>query len=242
MNFAYPVAVVGICAVVSRAVEAGHDVELTKPESTDTANYLSRVRLPAFLEELGVSHELPSVRERDVGDNLLELRKFGSEDEVGEFGKHLHGAVAASSTETANALYQAAMETGANVMDHSRHTFGFVMAQRTHNRKIVNFAVGDAGIGVFRSLEHLGVASEEDALAKAMKGGVSATGLRGRGNGLRSLTDGVVSLGGWMSLASGANQRTESAHDASQGKPVLKTRYPTSLQGTLISGAIPITS
>ena len=232
MTFGYPVAVVGICTFIQRAVSRGEHVSFHCPDSDDAANYLARARLARILETSGIAHDLPRVREHGVGDSLFELRAFNAVSHVEELAVHLEKIIGQGDAAAAT-LYTVLVASGENFIEHSGASAGYLMAQRTHRDGRVHFAVGDAGVGLLETLSGRGANNDKEALDLALQAGMSRLDARGRGNGLRELADRAVDTGGSLTLESGTYLRTESA----RGSSSIRHRRP--IAGTLVSGSFP---
>jgi hypothetical protein len=186
-------------------------IELTLPESYDVCLYLSRMHLGEVLKlyDVRVNGELPSVREHDRRDSLLELERFtdvrGGERLASFIWERLSGH---TNPAVVDELFEAVGELTQNVLDHSGSPAGgFIAAQRYKagmpDDRIV-IAVGDVGIGICESLQpRYGRMTDAEAIERAIRQNVSRLVTPGRGQGLWSVVDGVNRLKGSLSIRTG---------------------------------------
>lgn len=219
VGFVEPVGLVFLATFAAAAVAAGDAVRVHTPADVTGGTYLARMRVGRVLEQLGVEHRLPSVRERNRRGELLELRMFDGEGEVDPLAELVHERVAPVDAGAARALHTAVAELGANVPQHSGSARGFMAAQTFARTGEVLFAVGDAGCGLQAGLAVRGAGSDLDAAHMALSG-VSRLGPQ-RGVGLRTVVGMAGRLRGDMHLVSGhaavtatrgARRMQESAH------------------------------
>ena len=232
-SFIKPAALVGLVCFASFHREWGRAVRLRAPYNLDVANYLARTRLGRVLEELGVQHDLPTVREH-VAASLWELQSFSRASEVYDFAEHIHGEVSRTSRVGADELFECLCEAGENVGQHSGQSRGYLTAQRYKNGRLV-FAVGDAGLGFLHGLRGRGASTDAEALQLALEPGVSSVDDRGRGYGLHEMARSLSSLGGTLSILSGRNSVRSSA-----GRVRTSPDRQGSWQGAVVSGTFPI--
>ncbi|MDP9396832.1 MAG: hypothetical protein M3P96_02955 [Actinomycetota bacterium] len=203
LTWCEPVGLVGIAAFAERYLLRDDRVVVIRPRDDSRARYLARMRLGSVLEALGAEHDLPTVRERQLSDALLELTPFDGARGAGSLAAHVHGVVSQYDIEAANALHSGLCEAGQNVAHHSGRQRGFLAAQRTHNGRRLLFAVGDSGRGMRYTLRERGAKSDRDALLLALRRGVSRCSDVGRGVGLPDVLELVLGLSGSLHLASG---------------------------------------
>lgn len=216
-----------LAVLAERQVRSGGRVRLLTPEATDIARYLSRMRLRQLLDGFSQEHDLPPVREWESGHELLELRRFDGPDEPDRLGEMLLRKTQAD-FDVARALHQSVAELGVNVPDHSGLDVGFVAAQSTYRHSVVQFAVGDGGVGVAAALED--ASSDGDALQQVMNGR-SRLNEPGRGQGLAKTQRLLLGMRGSLHMLSGAAHRTHYGTGASCGEATV-TFPGTLLQGT----------
>jgi hypothetical protein len=224
-----PIGLVMLAALAERQAAEGERVSLRGPASPNIARYLARMRLGTVLDALGQEHDLPPVREWDTGE-LVELRRFSGEDEPDELGKMVFAKTSAD-LRVARALHQSIAELGTNVPEHAGVRHGYVAAQTTYNGTVVQFAVGDAGVGVAAGFASK--PTDAQALQDVLTG-VSRRPERGRGRGLAKTQKLVIGLGGSLHMLSGTAHRTHAGHGRTYGGAT--SLYP----GTLLQGTFPV--
>lgn len=231
-----PFGLVSIATFIESQLGLGRRTRLLAPQQTEVANYASRMLLGRVVEELGGTHDLPNVLHHHVGTSLLELQRFHTEDASGALAGLVHDRLAATDPHLARAMHQSLGEIGQNVHQHAQVGGGFIAAQVTRkgNGREVAFAIGDAGIGLLKSLESRGFADDPSVLAAVMGGGVSRTDDPGRGNGFRTARDLLTAQGGVFFVQSGWASRVERAGGFSG--PV--THPDTYVRGTVVQGRI----
>ncbi len=232
MRFCEPLGLVAIAAFAENAIRRGERVVVQGPSDTNVANYLSRMRLGTVLAALGAEHNLPSVREHDVGDALFELTTFDGARGAGALARAVHAIVEPYDLEAANALHDGVCEAGQNVAHHSGQSRGFLAAQRTHHGSRLYFAVSDSGDGLLATLRTRGAVDDVDALDRALKPGVTRTDDLSRGNGLSDMVDQVRDLRGAMHLMSGSAIVTAVGHRRSYASSA------GTFQGTVVQGMV----
>lgn len=236
LRFADPASIVGMCVFATGAVKGGDHVEFTRPVSDDAANYLSRIRLPTVLDALNIQHHLPIVRERHIGNALVELSSFDSTSGAEKLAHHLFNAIEKTDEAAARMLFRSVSVAGENVAHHSGQDKGFLMAQTTFGGSMMKFAVGDAGVGIYRTLRQSGASDDEQSLRLALQAGVSRFDVPGRGNGLRELADQVQSLKGSLTLMSGRAVWSENRAPRTSASVLPR------LRGSVIAGTFPISA
>ena len=232
MRFAEPLGIVAIASLADRATSEGERLIVLGPDDPNIANFLARMRLGSVLAGMGVEHDLPDVREHDIGDALFELSQFRGARGAGQLAEHVHDAV--SDPDAADALYAGVVEAGQNVAHHSGRPHGFVAAAKTHSHQRLYFAVGDAGAGMLATLSKRGAKDDKEALKLALTPGVSGTGDPSRGNGLSDTLDQIAALGGNLHVLSG--RATVTASHGSRSYAAADRLFP----GTVVQGYIPL--
>jgi hypothetical protein len=226
----------GLVEVVVRAEHhrrRGHSVQLLAPTDRSVANYLARMRLGWALTDLGVTHDLPYVREHQPARQLLELTYFESTAGSDELAAAVYHRVAPDSAARARALYTSLSEVGQNVPDHAGVTGGWAAAQTTRRHGEMWFAVGDSGVGMRASLSSRGACSDADALVMAVDRGLSRFATAGHGNGLVETCRLVTAQEGRVHMTSGTSARTVSTLCRAT------TARGTAVPGTLLQGSLP---
>ena len=203
-TFFDPADLVRLAVLSEDAVIAGRGVEFIAPDDPDVARYLARMRVGEHLDRLGVRHQLPPVRARDLGNRLVELHRFDQEAGLERLLDALVETYVADRLQLVQPLYAALAEIAGNVVDHSGREHGYVALQRYTSRPRVEFAVGDSGIGLRARLSQtLPVPDDRTAIVLAAQTHVTTTGQRGRGRGISEVVGITGTHGGTVTLASG---------------------------------------
>jgi hypothetical protein len=231
-QFVEPLGLVEIVARAESHRRRGDVVEVLAPDDPGIAHYLARMRLGWALTELGVQHDLPYVRERDLAGQLLELTYFESTLRSDELAAMVYHRVAQESPASAAALYTSLCEVGQNVPEHAEVPGGWAAAKATRRQGSVHFAVADSGIGMWQSLAARGARDDAEALEMAMDRGLSRFGTAGHGNGLVETCRLVTARHGRVQMMSGGAVRTVSRtwRRASEA--------PVPFPGTLLHGSL----
>lgn len=213
ITFASPGGVVAFASFVDAALSAGRDVtDVLTPTDSSVSNYLARAHVGRFLDSRSIAHDLPIVRERELGARLVELRSFSGNLEITALAAAAYDFAEQSAPESGSPLHDSICELGDNVATHSGAPHGFAVAQYFPATRSFEFAVGDAGVGFLESLATTGATSHETAHALALKPGVSAAG-NGRGIGLSSIVVQLGALGGSLTLISGDRRTVAISHE-----------------------------
>jgi hypothetical protein len=232
LGFVTPAGLVAIAAYAHKARVRGRTVHVTRPKSDDVANYVARARLGKQLEEIGATHDLPSVREHDVGDSLLAVTPFEDARGAEDLATRVWEVVNDQDPDAAAIMHMSLSAMGENVIEHSRSSRGYAAAQKTHGGTVFRFAVADAGRGFARALRRHKPRDDAHALQIALEPGVSGIDEETRGYGLTELRDTVKGMGGILRLRSGRGQFVVFAESASE--TVFQNSVPVSvLEGEL---------
>ncbi|HET6210039.1 MAG TPA: hypothetical protein VFD94_06635 [Jatrophihabitans sp.] len=233
VSFLDPVHLVGVAAAAHLAHRQGSRLRLVGL-TEDQANYAARMRLGRLIEQFGGEHALPSVRERDLHDSLLEVQPLRTGQDVRDLTELVYRRVAGHDAEVAHALHVALAEVGSNVCDHAE-SIGFMAAQTIAEHGVLRFAVADAGVGLLGTLAGRGALDDRSALRMALSG-TSRTSLPGHGTGLPRTVDIVSALGGEILLASG------DAATMATGRGRRHHQLRAGFAGTIFEGAVPATA
>jgi len=231
---------VGLAAHALEATLEDREIRLRMPRDGNAAKYLARMHVGDLLDGCGVEldRSLPTIRERDRRDRLIELQSFldsrGGEQLANYLWGRLEGEV---DPQLVTQIYEAAGELGNNVIEHAKSPAGGYMAAQCYRRgkpdEHLVVAVGDVGIGIQASLtRRYGPMSEADAIEKALKPFVSGTDDPGRGQGLPGIVEGVTGFGGVVHMRSGAAARRLTRTGAS-------THEVSHLRGTIVGAKVP---
>ena len=223
-TFFDPADLVRLAVLSEDAVIAGRGVEFIAPGDPDVARYLARMRVGEHLDRLGVRHQLPAVRARDLGNRLVELHRFDQEAGLERLLDALVETYVTDRLQLVQPLYAALAEIAGNVVDHSGREHGYVALQRYTSRPRVEFAVGDSGIGLRARLSQtLPVADDRTAIMLAAQTHVTTTGQPGRGRGIGEVIGITGTHGGTVTLASG---RARGAFTRGDLRPRLEDHTP----------------
>lgn len=204
-----------VVAAAERAEIDEREVIFHAPVDPSVCNYAARMHLGECLAKVGVDARLPTVRERDLGNQLLELHRFDPTDSE-ELADHLRNAIAdhSGSASDAGNFYAGVSEALENVVEHSGVHGGWAAMQTMAPTGVpeITFAVADVGRGLRASLgSRYEVEDDAEAIDLAFTEGVSGTGEHNRGEGLPDLHKRVRERGGilrvWTGLAAGTSQR-----------------------------------
>lgn len=236
VTFAKPAAIVAFATKVEELSRAGVRVTVTPPLSSDTANYLCRVRLPQALNALGVGHTFGSVRERPRGHSIVELSRFSDAQTVSGLAASIYTFASQYDAAVAAALHTAVCEAGDNVGAHAGVPYGYLLAQYFPARREFQFSLGDSGVGFFGTLDKVGARDPQDALRLAAMPGVSSTGDTGRGYGISAVRENLADLRGSLVLAT-ADQYRFFSRSRPDGTPAAARG---AIAGSLIFGALSV--
>jgi hypothetical protein len=225
-----PVGLVGVAAFAEAQVALNRTVSLIGPSDWNIANYVARMHLGQVIDDLGGTHDLNPVNERDAPD-LLELQRFEGEDGATQLAALVFDKTV-NDEPVAQALYQSICEIGANVPQHSGRPHGYIAAATTYRGKKIQFAVGDAGTGLTTRLSAVGSTGDADSLEMVLEHGVSSTGQPGRGRGIQETRRLVTSLKGSVHMVSGTASRTVVASTSTS------TSKNIPFPGTLLQGSL----
>ena len=234
-RFVTPAGLLSTITFAQRAARQGRKIQLARPRSDEVANYVARAHLGSAIDELGGQHDLPTVREHDVGMNLLAIKSFDNDLGADGLAHHVWHIVHDLDEDAAAVIYMALAGIGENVGRHSGQSRGYVAAQKTHRGRVLRFAVGDAGRGFRKSLAHHEPKTDADALRLALQPGVTGSADGTGGYGLSELREKFREIGGTLHLRSGRGSRTE----YSRG-PAVESESQTKLHGSILEGEIRI--
>ena len=204
-TFFDPADLVRLAVLTEDAVIAGRGVRFIAPDDPDVARYLARMRVGEHLDRLGVPHQLPAVRARDLGNRLVELHRFAQEAGLERLLDALVETYVADQPQLVQPLYAALAEIAGNVVDHSGREHGYLALQRYTRRPRVEFAVGDSGVGLRARLSQaVPVPDDRTAIVLAAQTHVTTTGQPGRGRGISEVVAITGAHGGTVTLTSGA--------------------------------------
>jgi hypothetical protein len=202
LNWVPPAAMVAVAAQAHRARLDDVSFVVRGPARTEPAHYAARMRLGTVLAGLAAEHDLPTVREHDRQEDLIEVLPIDSPAAVDRLARMVHRKILPRGRELASALHRSVGEIGENVMDHSG-TIGYLAAQTLPRRRELLIAIADSGVGMLATLAHRGVMTDEDAIALATQDQVSRYDEPARGRGLPSALRLIGREAGSLYIASG---------------------------------------
>lgn len=232
--------IVGVACLADGNASRGASPHVILPTRQEVASYLSRMRMGWVLTDTAAVLEgpsLPTVRVRPGADQLVSLLEIRSEWETEEVANLVWSRIEGTvDPAVAIALFEALTELGSNAVQHSGAARAFAAGQtfrRESENEYVVVAIGDSGIGIRASLtSRFEPSSDSEALRLALTADVSASGERGRGQGLPSTVESVTALGGELVVHSGSAV----AVCRRGGQEVRATR---GIPGTLVAARIP---
>ncbi len=240
---------VGMGIAISAAARESLPISLELPtKSSSVCAFVSRLGFDRFVQEVGgIPCELPLTARQDPRDVLVEMRRFSSSAELTPLQDLLWNRLdGVARPDAREALLEALWELGANVLEHSQSE-GIVAAVVFGERRQahVEFAIGDAGIGIRQSfLKGKGSYrpnSDHEAITLATRYLVSSTDDPGRGQGLATTVEQATGLGGKVLIRTGtATRQITLDRDASGGPRLRPTAASVAhVPGTLVAVSIP---
>lgn len=228
LRFIEPAGLVSLAVITEVATEQGRPIEFHGPNDRDAATYLSRMRLKEHLDGINVAHDLPSVRERDLGARLVELHRFDGPEGLDRVTDALMSTFIKEHPGVVQPLYTALHEMATNVVQHSGRAHGYAALQRF--RGDVAFAVGDSGVGLRNRLaERFPVRDDRVAIARAAQTHVSTMNQPGRGRGIARVIRVTGKHGGSVMLLSGTARGAFSRGDPRPQFDALSSAHPGTL-------------
>ena len=220
-----------VVTVAEQAVQSNQKVRVTSPRSQGARVWLSRMHLREALAELGVECDLKPVRHTPLGDRVLELHSF-DRDSPDELADKVYRALEGDDRAEAGTLYRSVADALDNVRCHSEADRGWAALHQYGKdaTRRIEFAVGDSGVGLRRSLAAAHqVQSDKAALELALQRGISGTGEAGRGNGLADIAERAWKRDGILRLYSGRDVASVLRESVVRFRPA-NARFP----GTLV--------
>lgn len=233
LDWVPPSIMVATAAQAHRAGIAGDRFMVLGPSRREPAEYAARMRLGQVLTDLGAEHDLPTVRERDQREHLVELAAIDGEAAADRLAALVYRKLRPTDRELARALHKSVGEIGENVADHAG-TVGFMAAQTLPRRHELLLAVGDAGVGMLATLAHRGASDHENAIELAIRDDVSRYDEPDRGGGLPTALRLIGGESGNVYIATG----TASIRHFPTTRRYLHCDLP--YQGTIVEARIPL--
>lgn len=232
-TFVDPLGLVALAVAAEDAAAKGQIVSFYPPHRSGPLRYLARMHLDQAMSGYGINCSLPSVNEWNVGDRLMELRRFHRSDDEDVLASQVYRILESDDPEDAATLFRCVSEAVDNVCEHSGVEGGWAALQQYDEggKKKIAFAVGDAGIGLRASLSRaVEIDDDSDAIRRAVVKGVSGTGDATRGEGLADLIDRVRERTGYVRLWSG----DASAHTGAPANSLYTKLHSFVNDGTII--------
>lgn len=233
-TFAYPS---GLVAVLCLARDAAN-LEVTWPEGRDLRNYLARMSVDRAIATIhpGIAL-LPSVNRHPA--DLCEVRLFSESEDRDDPVDLVRSAADASSLpgDIPWMLEEGTYEICDNALTHGGWSGGGVIAAQMYRaRNEIEYAVGDAGVGMLATLrdEYPSITDDAAAILKASEYGVTRFGQDRRGAGLSETIDQVTGFGGRVVIRSGVDTVT-----FERGRS-WSTRDQERWRGTLVKVIVPV--
>lgn len=233
VDWVRPAVMVGVAALAHRASGVGAPLEVRAPTDREPASYAARMRLGRVLSEFGVAHDLPSSRERDQREHLIEVTLIDGDAAADRLAALVYRKLRPLDVELARAMHGSVGEIGANAPEHSG-TVGFMAAQTLPRRNELLLAVGDAGVGIRATLANRGATDDESAIELATREHVSEFDEPDRGAGLPASIRLVTGQRGSLYIATG----TSSIRHFGRTRRYLSS--PHAYAGTLVEIRIPL--
>jgi len=193
LRFVTPLELCGLRALIDHAAQLADRVHFDDPLIPDVHNYLARMDFYSDLPpNVELSRKPPTIRRNDRRDNLIELCRIMSIEDVEALPErvwriaHPHFGTGP----TAKACGTAIAAATENVLDHARSPIGALVAAQRYDRAGLELAVVDLGLGIpttLRANAEFGRLTDLDAVEQAVRDGVTSTGEKGRGAGLAEL-------------------------------------------------------
>lgn len=250
VRFVCPSGLVALATYVDAAASDGIRVSVVSPMSGDCCEYMAAAGVLQYCARVGdvVGAAGREAKSSSQSGTVLALHVIETESDAEqarlEVERGLHRVLGSGGEQwegVRKAVAAAVHEMCANIAYHARARRGFVIAQKYFNRyqqrHWVEFAVGDAGIGIRESLSEaypeLASAPEHLVLGRMMTERLTRRQAYG-GNGYFTLQRAVREHNGTLTLHSGRGQAILRPR---QGKPqlsVLTSHWP----GTMLAASI----
>jgi anti-sigma regulatory factor (Ser/Thr protein kinase) len=235
LAFASPASLATLVASVLDGLDRGVIAPGTyvPPRNRLVARYLDRIDFNRLLTGADISSE----HNRRPPAGFRPVQGFTCEADLDELAESLAMAATEAMAVTGRdrlAVSIAIAEIAKNVLDHAESGVGgFAIAQRSRSRKEFEIAVADAGIGISGSLRknlaYADVATDSDAITKALALGVTASpGDNNRGIGLSAIRELLQENGGTLLIRSGSGA-------VEHGPSTFAADRLVPLQGTLVA-------
>ena len=240
---------VGMAAAVLSAAKSGRDISIAPPlHSSSACAFMSRLNFDGFVRSVGGADcEFAVTSRQDPKDVLVPVSVIRSSKDLQPLQnllwERLEGVARPQSRST---LIESLWELGANVTEHSGSE-GVMAAvvQRPGRREAhIDFAIGDAGVGIRKSFLQGGSGhhpnSDHQAISLALEYLVSSVNDPGRGQGLPTTVEEVTGLGGRVTIRSGTARRVLFRNEVGGLADITsKSSSVPHLDGTLVAVSLP---
>jgi len=241
---------VGVACAVMDAKKRGLVISIHPPTYASASNFMSRLGFDRFVAAVAeVSCDLPFTSAQGPENILVELGTFSSSRDLLPLQDLLASRLEGIAHPQARAaLEEALWELGANVTEHAVSegvVAAFVQRAARRSGAAINFAIGDAGVGLLQSFlrgtSGYHPSSDHEAITLALQYLVSSVDDPGRGQGLSITARQALELNGRVTVRSGTARRSISArppkgvelHQAGRAQSVPR------LDGTIVAVSIP---
>ena len=250
VRFVRPSGLVALATYVDAAVNDGIRVSLTSPRSSDCCEYMAASGVlqycASIAEVIGASGR--ESKSSSLSNTVLALHVVETESDAVaarlEVARGLHQVLGSGNMKwegIRKAIAAAIHEMCTNIAFHARARRGFVIAQRYFNRfqerHWVEFAVGDAGVGIRETLSEaypdLATAPERHVLKRMITERLTRRSDHG-GSGYYTLQRAVREHNGTLTLHSGCGQVVLRPRAATPQLSTLGVRWP----GTVLAATI----
>lgn len=239
---------VGMACCVLSAANSGSAIEIALPMDTSAANFLTRLGFDRFVRTVGGVHcEPASVTYGVDEDVVVAVSTFDSAGDLIPLQDLLHERLEGmAGPQSREAIGEALWELGTNVTAHSgsRGIVAATVQGRKRKERHIDFALGDAGIGIresfLRGQARHHPPTDHKAIELATEYLVSSIDDPGRGQGLSTTIDVATSLAGRVIVRSGNAKRTMFRKQGSYGLGVIHAAESVPrLAGTLVGVRVP---
>jgi hypothetical protein len=238
-DFITPFGLVLLGVALADARSRNAEVVVSLDATSAVARYAARMGVGGLARSAGATGDaFPNVAHRPAQDRFLELTALTSTGyNIVEDVCRIMLARSADwgiDTRMQQRLYNVVFELGLNVEQHAG-VDGLATIQHYPQANKVEFAIGDHGRGVKRSLQKAGyqLSSDQLAIRAAVETGATGSGEPGKGKGLPGLRQTICGplLRGRLVVFSGDGCVTYRP-----GQEPILTNLPTPLPGTLVTG------
>jgi len=201
LRFLRPLDLCALRALLDHAAEQAERVHLECPSDDSVHRYLERMDLYKNLPaNVTLSRERPDIRRYALGDQLIELERICSSQDVESLMTRVDQIAGGQlgNGPLAKAFATAIGAAAENAVMHAKSPGGALLAAQRYRTTGLELAVVDRGLGVPATLRrnpaHRG-GSDLKAVESSLNDGVSSSTENGRGAGLWELREAVAACG-----------------------------------------------